>query len=287
MEETGMDAERNTSCDTQPTDLCLTSLVRSESFSIIVHPLTNSMVVLTPASNQLTIQVQTSTIPSIVLPFYRLTKSNSRCAVYFSNSNSLVSQIEDDIKVQAFIKRSIVIMARSQCCHKRVSNDYFTTTALQVIERKGKTCEASLEELMNISNAIKPEYLPRSSVGEGSSDVLPLDFDSPTLLTSDNYYVLTRLNREEFHNRCLCPRPVPLRNTQNRTARTTVTCRLMKLILGICNQVLTTLFSFPDRRTVARTIHSACRALVGHCFAIPGFRAYELKKKSLICTHVH
>ena len=87
MEETEIDAECNTSCETQPDDLCLTSLVRSESFSMIVDPPTSSMAVLIPASNQPPIQVQASTIPGIVLSFYRLTKSNNRCAVcgdYFS-----------------------------------------------------------------------------------------------------------------------------------------------------------------------------------------------------------
>ena len=93
MEETGADAECNTSSEAQPDDLYFTSLVRCESFNMIVDPPTSSMAVLTPASNQPQIQVQGSTIPSIVLPFYRLTKSNNRCAVcggYFLNSDSSV-----------------------------------------------------------------------------------------------------------------------------------------------------------------------------------------------------
>ena len=183
MEETGAVAECNTSSETQPDDLYLTSLVRSESFNMIADPPTSSMAVLTPASNQPPIQVQGSTIPSIVLPFYRLTKSNNRCAVcgdYFLNSDSSVLQIENDIRVRAFIEHSTLIIAPSRCCNKHISNGYFTTTALQVIERKEKTCEASLEELMDMFSAIKSEYSPKISVVEGVSDVAPLDFDSPT-----------------------------------------------------------------------------------------------------------
>ena len=284
MEETGADAECNTSSETQPDDLCLTSLVRSESFNMNVDPPTNSMAVLIPASNQPPIQVQASTIPSIVLPFYRLTKSNNRCAVcgdYFSNSDSSVLQIEGDIRVRAFIEHSILIMASSRCCNKHVSNGYFTTTTLQVIERKEKTCEASLEELMDMFSAIKSEYSPKISVIEGASDVAPLDFDSPTPLASENYYVLTGPVRKDFDNLCSCLPPVSLRYTQNRTARTAVACLLMKLRLGISNQVLATLFSFPDRRTVARTIHSARKALVGHF--VPRFLDFEhISRKEVV-----
>ena len=117
---------------------------------------------------------------------------------------------------------------------------------------------------MDTFSAIKSEYSPKISEVEGVSDVAPLDFDSPTRLASDNYYVLTGLIRKDFDNLCSYLPPVSLRNTQNRTAHTAVPCLLMKLRLDISNQVLATLFSFPDRRTVARTIHSARKALVGH-----------------------
>ena len=287
MEEMGADAECNTSSETQPDDLCLTSLVRSESFNMIADPPTSSMAVLTPASNQPSIQVQGSTIPSIVLPFYRLTKSNNRCAVcgdYFLNSDSSVLQIENDIRVRAFIEHSILIMAPLRCCNKHVSNGYFTTTALQVIERKEKTCEASLEELMDMFSAIKSEYSPKISIVEGVSDVEPLDFDSSTCLAPDNYYVLTGLIRKDFDNLCSCLPPVSLRNTQNRTARTAVACLLMKLRLGISNQVLATLVSFPDKGTVARTIHSARKPLVGHF--VPRFLGFEhISRKEVVNMH--
>ena len=121
------------------------------------------------------------------------------CAVTISrNSESSVLQIENDIRARAFVEHSILIMVPSRCCNKHVSSGYFTTTALQIIERKEKTCEASLEELMDMFNAIRSEYSPKTSVVEGSSDVPPMNFDPPTRLTSDNYYVLTGLNRKRL-----------------------------------------------------------------------------------------
>ena len=47
----GTDAERNNSYEILPYGLCLTSLVRSESFNMIVDPLTSSIAVLTAALN--------------------------------------------------------------------------------------------------------------------------------------------------------------------------------------------------------------------------------------------
>ena len=89
------------------------------------------------------------------------------------------------------------------------------------------------------------------------------------------------LIRKDFDNLCACLPPVSLRNTQNRTTRTAVACLLMKLRLGISNQVLATLFSFLDKRTVARTIHSARKALVG--YFVPRFLGFEhISRKEVV-----
>ena len=59
----------------------------------------------------------------------------------------------------------------------------------------------------------------------------------------------------------------------------------MKLRLGISNQVLATLYSFPDRRTVARTIHSARNTLVGHF--VPRFQDFEhISRKEVVNMHI-
>ena len=89
------------------------------------------------------------------------------------------------------------------------------------------------------------------------------------------------LVRKDFGNLCSCLPPVSLRNTQNPTARTAVACLLMKLRLGISNQVLATLFSFLDKRTVARTIYSARKALVG--YIVPRFLGFEhISRKEVV-----
>ena len=92
------------------------------------------------------------------------------------------------------------------------------------------------------------------------------------------------LIRKDFDNLCSCLPPVSLRNTQNRTASTAVACLLMKLRLDISNQVLAALFSFLDKRTVARTIHSTRKALVRRF--VPRFLGFEhISRKEVVNMH--
>ena len=92
----------------------------------------------------------------------------------------------------------------------------------------------------------------------------PLDFDNPTLLASDNCYVLTGLKLHEFNNLCSKVPSTSLKSSENRLARSAIACLLMKSKLGVSHQVLATLFSFPDKRYVSRIIHSARKAFIDH-----------------------
>ena len=95
-------------------------------------------------------------------------------------------------------------MTPARCCRKHINNGYFTATALQIIQRQEKICEANSEELIDIFNVMKSELLPKVSKIEENHDVPPLDFEGTTHLTSDNYCVLTGLNRKDFDNLCSC-----------------------------------------------------------------------------------
>ena len=52
-----------------------------------------------------------------------------------------------------------------------------------------------------------------------------------------------------------------LRHTEIRSPRTAVACLLIKPRLGLSHDVLAVMFSFPNRQTVGRVIHSALSAL--------------------------
>ena len=58
----------------------------------------------------------------------------------------------------------------------------------------------------------------------------------------------------------------------------------MKLQLGISHQVLATLFSIKDERTISRVFHSTCKALVE--YFVPHFLGFEhIKRRDVIDLH--
>ena len=212
--ETG--AEKFASSQTQTDDSYFPQFARSESFNMIVDQPITAMTIVTSSSNQLPTHFLESTTRSVLLPFYRLTKSNNRCTVcgeYFANSDYSSLQIESYIRILALIEHGILAMTPARCYTKHISNGYFTPAALEIIQKQEKTCEASSEELIDIFNVMKSELLPILSKIEGNHDAPPLNFEDTTYLTSDNYYVLTGLNRKDFNSLCSCIPPSSLRNT--------------------------------------------------------------------------
>ena len=218
MEITEIGGEKFSISQTQTDDSYLTQLTRSEPFNMIADQPITAMMIVTASSNQLPTHFLGSTMRSILLPFYRLPKSNNRCTVcgeYFANSEYPSLQIKSYIKIRAPLERSIFVMTPARCCRKHISNGYFTAAALQIIQKQEKICKANSEELIDIFNVMQSELLPKVSKIEENHDVPPMNFESTTHLTSDNYCVLTGLDRKDFDNLCSCIPPSSLRNTQD------------------------------------------------------------------------
>ncbi len=137
---------------------------------------------------------------------------------------------------------------------------------------------------MNIFTVVENDSLPQMSTIKDISNAPPLNFDNSISITSDNYYVLTGLRSKDFDNFCSCIPPSSLRNTQNRSARNAIACLLVKLRLRISHEVLATLFSFNDKRTVSHIIHRARKALVE--YFVPHFLGFDhIKRKDVIDLH--
>ena len=131
---------------------------------------------------------------------------------------------------------------------------------------------------------VRNEFLLKASMIETLNNAPILNFNDLTSLTSENYYVLTGLSRSYFDKLCSRIPSMALRNTQNRSARIAVACLLMKLRLGISHEVLATLFSIKDERTVSRMFHSARKALVE--YFVPHFLGFEhIKRRDVIDLH--
>ena len=270
----------------QTEDFNITLLTRSDSSDMIVDsPIAATMI--NPETTHATGSTALlSVAPYVCLPFYRLSTSHSRCSVcdadFFGNSSTLV--FSNDIRARAFLEHDIFIPFGSRCCDKHISAGYLKPGALQRIQNKESKGYLSVEEFINIFNTIKNEYLLKVSAMEDFSKTPPLNFDEIRCLTSDNYYVLTGLSRTDFDNLTSRIPSSALKNTQNPSARTAIACLLMKLRLGISHQVLATLLSFKDKRTVSHVIHSAHKAIVQ--YFVPYFLGFDhITRKEVIDLH--
>ncbi|CAF4463173.1 unnamed protein product [Rotaria socialis] len=270
----------------QTEDSNVTILTRSDSVNMIVD---------TPATIDVTASVTTSTVvskssSSVASPasisFCCLPTSHGRCSIchveFSCNSSTLVSS--NDVRAPAFLEHDILIVFGSRCCVKHIDSGYLNAGALQRIRNNENKCYLCVEEFVNIFTIVKNEFLLKASTIKELNNAPPLNFDDLTSLTSDNYYVLTGLNRVDFDDLCSrIPSPA-LRSTHNRSARTAIACLLMKLRLGISNQVLATLFSFNDKRTVSHVVHSARKVLVE--YFVPNFLGFEhIKRRDVINLH--
>ena len=110
----------------------------------------------------------------------------------------------------------------------------------------------------------KSEFFSKLHQQEEISNRPLVDFDNLILFPFDNYSVLTDLKLHDFNNFCFKIPPTPLRNSQNRLARSVIACLLMKLRLDVGHQEPATLFPFPAKRYVSRVIHSTRKALIDH-----------------------
>lgn len=91
------------------------------------------------------------------------------------------------------------------------------------------------------------------------------DFDNDRSLTENEYKTVTSLSKEQFDDLINQISNSDIRHSSNRSIRTAVAILLCKLRLGLSNGVLAILFQLPNRRTIARSIESARRALM-NCF---------------------
>jgi hypothetical protein len=96
---------------------------------------------------------------------------------------------------------------------------------------------------------------------EKIQDNPPFDFDHSHRLSSEDYFILTGLDRLQFDDLCSHIPSSALRHSETRSARTAVACLMMKLRLGLSNEVLGVMFSFRNRRVVGHVIQSALSAL--------------------------
>ena len=145
----------------QTEDFNVTFRTRSDSSNMIVDsPIAATMI--NPETTHTTGSISLLPVaPYVCLPFYRLSTSHSGCSVCDADfsGNSSILVFSNDIRAGAFLEHDIFILFGSRCCDKHISAGYLKPGALQRIRNKENKCYLSVEELINIFNVIKNEYL--------------------------------------------------------------------------------------------------------------------------------
>lgn len=89
-----------------------------------------------------------------------------------------------------------------------------------------------------------------------------LDFDDSHSLSDEEYKAFTSLTKIQFNDLMSRLSTYDIRNSSNRSIRTTIAILLCKLRLGLSNTLLAILFQLSDKRAVSRTVKSARGALM-------------------------
>ncbi|CAF4633414.1 unnamed protein product [Rotaria magnacalcarata] len=111
-----------------------------------------------------------------------------------------------------------------------------------------------------------------------------LCFDADSTFDASNYYVLTGLTLEQFDNLCSEIPSGVIRHSDLRSSRSAIACLLVKLRLGLSNDVLATLFGFRNRRDVGHVLDSARKALI-KCFVPKHLGFNHNSREDVITNH--
>ena len=109
----------------------------------------------------------------------------------------------------------------------------------------------------------------------------PIDYNESLRYTDDDYWTLVGINKENFDSLC---NEIIMRTTSNRSINMAVGCLFTKLRLGVSHDVLATLFSFSEKRTVGQILKSPRLSLVK--YFVPKYLSFEhISRDKLIKDH--
>ena len=166
------------------------------------------------------------------------------------NSRNRLCVIPSRARTQAFIESSVFIDSRNRCCPNHLDcKNFLTAEALEKVKRTKERDIYSRSDLTGILFNMR-EFLKESS---------HINFDMPYLMSDDDYISLTGLSKASFAD--LCSQCSGLRNTTVRTSRTCLAIVLVKLRLGLSNNILSILFGLKQTQ-IQRCIHAARTSLM-------------------------
>lgn len=144
-------------------------------------------------------------------------------------------QIPQSASTHAFIQTGILVYSDNRCCSHHLELGFFNRHALGLI--------ASRKDQNWFSR----------------SDICHLNFDDPAVLTSEDYFNLTGLNKQQCQD--LASSLSSLHSSKVRSIRTCIASCLMKLRTGLSNKVISVLLGLEEAQ-IQRCITSVRKALM-------------------------
>ena len=178
---------------------------------------------------------------------------------------------------------NIIVLDGSTCCTKHLRDDEFKSDGIDMMKKGPDTCKVTVHELMQLIKDIQISFIKLQSLLSEALSRPAIDFDD-TQMASDQHFTLMGISKENFDDLCSRIAAVSLRQSDLRSARQSISCLLVKLRLGLSNQILATLFCLPNKRAVSRIVDSARTALMEHF--VPNYLGFgHLSRCDLIDTH--
>ncbi|CAF1556584.1 unnamed protein product [Rotaria magnacalcarata] len=225
---------------------------------------------------------------SIELPYYRLSRSNQSCSICkinFSQKNRNCEYISEKIRAECLINHKIFISEKSRCCTAHICDDSLSEKDIEKIKNSTTMhCSIKQHELIEIFSLMKIMLQNLNTKIENIEKRPALCFDADSTFDASNYYVLTGLTLEQFDNLCSEIPSGVIRHSDLRSSRSAIACLLVKLRLGLSNDVLATLFGFRNRRDVGHVLDSARKALI-KCFVPKHLGFNHNSREDVITNH--
>ena len=172
------------------------------------------------------------------------------CRVIVENGLQTVSS---EGRYFILLKKNIFIPERAHCCSEHTIDRRLTSDAIDQIT----TLTIQFKEF-NSSDV----QLIISKWQMFFQQQRRFDFDDDRSLSENEYRSLTSLSKDQFDNLIDHLSSLDIRNSSCRSIRTAIALLLCKLRLGLSNDLLAVFFQLPNKRSLARSIESARRALM-------------------------
>lgn len=255
----------------------------TESMDIEEKMLTQDQTTETINISKIDAVVQCSLLKSdiVCLPVRYIASSHKYCSIChrcFGSKASIV--MTDNIRLTTLIEHTIYLRPGVRCCDNHLNNYSLKPEALNMIKSNyAPIASIIVDDVINIIHElISYVKLTADTFIQKQSSI---SFDNPLQYSDDDYYVLTGINKSNFDTLC---QQVEMRNTDNRSISMAIDCLLVKLRLGLSNQVIATLFSIDDRRTVGHIIESARKALMKY-FVPSHLGFHHVSREAIIKYH--